>query len=138
VSERPIRLGPVSRDEETAPFFDGSAVERLRLPRCGNGHWMDLTAWRCGRCGSTERTWADSAGRGTVVSWTVIHHRARADDPGPAVATVAIVELEEGPWLPVALVADGASLRTGMAVEVRFDHDGDETLPYFVPAGPAD
>ncbi|MBN9605292.1 MAG: OB-fold domain-containing protein [Actinomycetales bacterium] len=82
--------------------------------------------------------WAVSAGRGTVVSWTVVHRPANPDSPTPYAP--AIVELDEG-FQMLACVAgcDSTELRVGARVDVRFaDASDGYRVPYFVPRGDGD
>lgn len=131
------RFAPVDRDGDTAPFFEAAARSRLALPRCANGHWLAPETRRCRDCGSTDRRWSDTAGRASLVAWTVIHDRPGPDGSTRAVATVAIAEVEEGPWLVGPLhVPDVVELRAGLPLLVGFDRGDDETIPYFTVAGP--
>ena len=77
------------------------------------------------------------AGHGTVESWAVVH--SRDDDP----VLVAIVELDEGPWLRTRLVdlapdelADGLPVRLAPRVLSGPDAAGApaEPVPCFGPA----
>lgn len=68
-----------------------------------------------------------ASGGGTLVSWTVVHRA-----PLPVLAASvhymsAVVELDEGPWLMVRLLADEPGrLRAGDRVQVCFLRSGDD------------
>jgi uncharacterized OB-fold protein len=126
---------PLRRDDASAPFFDAASAGRLLLRRCRpDGHWNAPAALTCTECGRATLEWADSAGTGRVLSWAVVHHK-----PGPAgtpaATPVAIVQLDEGPWLRGPLrLAEGARPGSGLRVRVAFERaGGGEPVPVFVP-----
>ncbi|MFE3290165.1 Zn-ribbon domain-containing OB-fold protein [Rhodococcus sp. NPDC059234] len=63
--------------------------------------------WACTSCGCDELDWVPCSGTGSIVSWTRMHPDAvppvtlpgcmphTHDEP----ATIAIVELDDGPWV---------------------------------------
>lgn len=121
----------IARDESSAPFFEGTAAGVLRLRRCGDcAEWSEPGALLCARCHSSALTWSDSAGRGEIVSWTVIPGRPR-DGVAPPPEVVALVGTAEGPWVHMAMVDhSGQGLVAGAPVAVEFvPVEGGETLP---------
>ena len=137
------RDAAILRDEASTPFFDAAADGRLLIRRCAAcGHWiapylrMGVTLDRCPACTSDRLDWAEASGRGTLVTWTVVHQAGRRtpDDERDA-HPVGVVELEEGPWLTARLDADGTDLRAGLELEVAFVRPGEgEPVPVFAPA----
>jgi uncharacterized OB-fold protein len=122
--------------DETRPFWDALGHGELRLQRCrGCGEWRYPIAAVCPRCLGAEHEWARSSGRGRVFSFVVFHqvyHEAfRADVP----YNVALVQLEEGPFMFSNLVGIGTdAIRCDMPVHVCFDRVTDAvTLPRFRP-----
>ncbi len=131
----PDQLGVVRADARSEPFFAAAAGDVLMIRRCdGCGSWLAPTASGCPDCADdAELSWAPASGRGTLVSWSVVHPR----DGGP-VAVPALVELAEGPWLSAGLrladPADLASLRAGGPVVAEFVHpDEGASYPVFRP-----
>jgi acetyl-CoA acetyltransferase/uncharacterized OB-fold protein len=127
----PDDVGVVRADPRSAPFFDAASRGELMLKRCGRcGRWLGPTAGGCQECGedADELAWAAASGRGTLVSWSVVHPRHE----GP-VAVPALVELAEGPWLATGLWLNGreqlAALSAGEFVEAEFVHS-DEGASY--------
>ncbi|MDT7638877.1 MAG: uncharacterized protein QOC83_3165, partial [Pseudonocardiales bacterium] len=115
--------------------FDAASAGRLLLRRCRTGgHWNAPAALTCTECGQANLEWADSAGVGSVLSWAVVHHKPGPDGT-PAATPVAIVQLDEGPWLRGPLrLAEGACPGSGLRVRVAFGRaDGGEPVPVFVP-----
>jgi uncharacterized protein len=126
---------PIIRDEASAPFFDAAQAGRLLIRRCGAcGHWVapylrtGATLDRCPACTADRLQWAEATGRGTLITWTVVH---RGEDAAP----VGVVELEEGPWLTARLDGGDSPLAAGMDLVVEFVRPGDgEPVPVLRPA----
>lgn len=132
-SSLPAPAPPVTL--ETQPFWDATAEGRLVLPRCdacATVIWYPRAF--CPACGSTEVSWIDAAGTGTVYSFTVVRKGQGAyREAAPYV--VAYVELDEGPRVMTNIVGcDPDTVRIGMAVTVTFyATDKGTALPRFQP-----
>ena len=124
------------------PVLDGTAGEfyqycqhhELRFQRCTQcGTWRHVPRDMCAECGSWQWEWAQSSGRGTLFTWTVVTlpmHPAFKDEVPYA---VCLIDMEEGPRI-VSRIVDVApqDLRMGLPVEVIFDAVTPEvTLPRF-------
>ncbi|WP_134323939.1 Zn-ribbon domain-containing OB-fold protein [Cumulibacter soli] len=121
---------PVQRDDASAAFFDAAAEGRLLVHQCPQGHLFAPQISTCPRCQSTELSWSEASGRATLASYAVINRRGQSELP------VAIVELDEGPWIRMQLqdVSTG-DLKVGLPLQIRFAApEGGEPLPYAVPA----
>jgi hypothetical protein len=126
-------LGIVRADARSAPFFEAAARDVLLIKRCGPcGRWLGPEATGCPGCGEADLRWEVASGGGTVISFAVPSVRG-AEGGEPAV--LALVELDEGPWLHTRLAADPAAAVVGMAVVARFEHPAEgESYPLFWPA----
>jgi uncharacterized OB-fold protein len=117
------------------PFWDGCSNGQLMVLRCDAcGHYVFIPDPMCPNCQSRTLTWVESSGIGTIDSFTIVH---RPQQPSFAVPyVVAIVELEEGWYLPTNIVdIEPDQVRIGMPVRVRFERRGEDmTVPLFVPA----
>jgi acetyl-CoA acetyltransferase/uncharacterized OB-fold protein len=130
----PADVGVIRSDPRSEPFFAAAAAGRLAIKRCEPcGTWLAPTTSGCPGCGAeaAELSWSDASGRGTLVSWSVVHPR-RA---GP-VAVPALVELDEGPWLATSLrlldTEELAGLRAGLPLTAVFEAPGEgEAYPLF-------
>lgn len=122
---------PIDRDDASAPFFDAANEGTLVIRKCPDDHLSAPQTSTCPRCQSTELSWTPASGKATLASYSIIHRRGAADLP------VAIVELDEGPWMRMQMQdVDGHELRVGLPVQVRFAApEGGEPLPYAVPIG---
>jgi uncharacterized protein len=132
--------GVVRADERSAPFFEAAARDVLLIKRCPScSRWLGPEATGCTGCGNADPRWEPASGRGTLVSWAVPHTR----NPGAsnAAGVLALVELDEGPWLhtqlggPDSLQPGGSPVpRAGLRVTARFVHPAEgESYPLFRP-----
>ena len=123
----PDVTGPaIYADEASEPFFEAAARGVLLLRRCPRcGEFAAPTSPTCGNCSAPATDWAPASGAATLVTWAVVRnapHPALADQV-PYVS--ALVELAEGPWLPLRLVEnadDPSELVPGMPLDIVFAH----------------
>lgn len=121
---------------ETAPFWEAAGKGQLVLPRCDS---CSTVIWYprlfCPACGSNEISWIDSAGTGTVYSFTIVR---KGQGPFAAAApyVLAYVELDEGPRVMTNVVGcDPADVSVGQRVSVVFaPTDNGTALARFQPA----
>ena len=123
-----MNLLPLQRDAWSTEFFDAAARGRLMALRCQDCHeWSGPQARRCAYCSSNQVSWAEATGHGKIVSWTAPHLRD-GDSSRPAYV-VALVELDEGPWIYAQGAAD-LELDPGHPVAITFAPvEGGEPLP---------
>jgi uncharacterized OB-fold protein len=130
-----MTLGPVTRDADTAAFFDATASGEFLLRRCpACGAICAPQSAQCERCAATGLDWRPASGEATLVSWTVSHGK-----PGTEPVILCIAELAEGPWWWARLEdADLATLTVGARLRIAYRHPApdSEVVPVFVPAGP--
>jgi uncharacterized protein len=126
-----MEIGVVRRDGRGDAFFDGAAAGRLVIRRCGGcASWYAPDASECPDCGG-ELGWATASGRATLISWAIVPGRPRQDAPVEP-AALALVELDEGPWLHSRLTeVTRADLREGLPLRAHFEHP-DEGESYLV------
>ena len=135
-------VGVMVRDEETAAFFDAAAAGALVVQQCaGCGERQfpsPFTAGtaRCHHCASGGLSWVPVAGTGALVTWTLQQGRPAPDGTPAPVAVLAVVELDEGPWVHTQLRdVDPVALHAGDRFAVEFEQpEGGEPLPVFRPA----
>lgn len=123
-----MKLPDAQRDDESAPFFAGTAEGRLLVKRCAAcGHHVRPAAIACTSCHGTDLAWVEAAGTATLVTWTVLH-------AGDDAVVAGVVELDEGPWLHARLVdVDQGALTVGTPLVVGFADAGEERVPVFSP-----
>lgn len=126
--------GPRLRIEAHGPertFWDAVQAGKLLLQHCEECDrvWHPPSE-RCPHCGAAAHTWIEASGKGSVYSFTAVHHAAH-----PLVAdllpyTILLVELAEGPRMASRLTGAEA-VEVGASVALRFEpHDG-LVLPLF-------
>lgn len=87
-------------DEESAGFWEGTAVGELRMQACGAcGRLRFPPRVMCPHCQSTERHWQVVSGRGTIWSYVVPHPPLLPAYAELAPYNVITVALEEDPAL---------------------------------------
>lgn len=114
------------------PFWDGCREGRLLVQRCADcGRCFFIPSAFCPHCLSTDHAWVESAGRGHVVTCTVVWRPPTPAFEPPYV--VAVVRLEEGYEMFTNIVdAEPDADLIGTAVQVLFVPQDDEiTLPFF-------
>jgi uncharacterized OB-fold protein len=132
---RPARPAPVVT-EDSRPFWSAAGERRLVAQRCsGCGRLHHPPRPMCPACGSIEHDWQELAGRGTVYSYSILHHPRHPAFDYPLVAV--LVDLDEGIRLLSNLVeVDPEAVRIGMRVEATFVPTADgATVPVFRPEG---
>jgi uncharacterized protein len=119
--------------ELSRPFWEAVADHRLIFQRCEDcGAAVFNPALICRFCTSRHLQWEESAGNGSVYSWTVAW---RPQSPAFEVPYAPIiVDLAEGYQMISLLVNCSVDdLRVGLPTEVVYFQVGARTLPYFQP-----
>lgn len=119
-------------DRDTAPFWEAQNRHELRFQRCSRCRAVRYPVGPlCPECRSFDFDWITSSGRGTVYSYTVVHHQTH-----PAFATpytVLLVEMEEGPRVVSQLrAAERAAFGIGSRVRLEWEDHAHQSLPVFV------
>ena len=84
---------PARRDEQSAPFFEGTAAGRLVIKRCTCGLYATPDRLDCARCGNPGFEWVDADGSAMLVSWIVIHDKPEVPGGPTFGRVVGLVEL---------------------------------------------
>jgi uncharacterized protein len=128
-----MRMAPIVTPEAKF-FWDAADRGEFVGQRCADcGKYTFPPRPMCPRCHSVRRTVAPLSGRGVILSWTVPRHPPAFGFKEPPI--VVVVGLEEGINFVSNLVgARLEELRTGMRVEVLFEHTaGGHQVPVFRP-----
>lgn len=73
----------------------------------------------CSSCTSDSLDWVPSSGTGSILSWRVVDRAVAGGCGGPTPLTIAIVELDEGPWVYTSIEGE-VPLLPSHPVRVRF------------------
>lgn len=125
--ERFIVYPEVDVDSET--YWQSLREHKAKLEKCGNcGRFRFPPSPSCYYCGTPGGSWQEISGKGTIYSWTVIHHPIDKRLASEVPFTIALVELEEGPRVAGRLTGcDSQQLKCGMPVRIIYT-DMDEKL----------
>jgi uncharacterized protein len=124
-------------DDVNRPYWEGAKQGELRLQRCTSCNQLRYPiSTVCPNCLSTELEWEAMSGRGTVYTFGVFRHTYNDAWSERVPYAVAIVQLEEGPFVISDLVDVAVGdVRVGMPVRVHFDQaTPDVTVPRFAAA----
>jgi uncharacterized OB-fold protein len=147
-SERPEHAGDTDDYPRPAPSPVGLNAEwyrhladgELRFQQCDScGTWRHPPRVLCAACGSSDWTWARSAGLGTIFSWTVTHQALHPSFADVVPYAIVVVELDEGPRI-VCSVRDLANdeLTLDLPVVIGLAPVDDAiALPYARPRDPS-
>lgn len=118
----PKRPSPDTRNAG-AEYWQAAANGALLVPLCTE---CNRTFWhprpRCPRCGSSKVLWRQSAGKGTIYTYTVVRQSTDPYFKAHLPYVVAMVTLDEGPRIMSNIVeCDVDNVRIGNRVSVAFD-----------------
>ena len=119
---------------EMAPFFEAARRQQLVVQRCrGCGTLRFPARDRCSACLGREAEWVPVSGRGTVLSFAVMHQVYHPGFAAEVPYAVVLVALDEGPRMISNVVGVPPSdIRIGTPLEVVFEAVSPEvTLPKF-------
>ena len=121
-------------DPATSPYWNAARQHRLMLPKCTHctrAHFYPKAI--CPFCSSGTFDWIESAGRGTIYSFTIVKRAPSPAFEAQVPYVIAIVALDEGPCLMSNIVScDPDAVRIGDEVKVGFlDFTDEDTLPVF-------
>jgi uncharacterized protein len=130
-----LRPEDVVRDSLDQPFWDACCAHRFLLhvcATCGRAYWPAST---CIDHGASAMEWRDSAGRGAVHTYTIVHHAYDAALADRVPYVLVVVQLDEGPFFHTDIVgAEVDDVHVGMRVGVVYDAIDERTvLPRFSP-----
>lgn len=115
------------------PYWEAASQGKLAIGQCqGCGRAYFYPRPLCPLCGSASTELKPASGRGRLYSFSIVRNAKRQ-------TAAAIVELEEGPRVPTALLdCDVFELKIGDAVEVFFQKtDGPTALAFTAEAAQA-
>jgi uncharacterized OB-fold protein len=131
---KPGRIKP-PLGHDNAWWWQQAGEGKLTIQRCASCQTLRHPPRpMCSECRSMEWDFIESSGRGTVNSFTVLHHPQFPGYDYPL--TIILVDLEEGTRLTSQLVeCDRGDVSFGMAVEMFIHEDEDGfKIPVFRPA----
>jgi len=135
MSEIPPRPAPEITGH-AAPFWAAARDGRLVIQHCpACGHYQHYPRPWCTNCLHETPEFVESAGEGTIYTFTVIRRSAIPAFAARVPYVLAFVDLDEGVRLVTNVVdCDPESVRIGQRVRARFEAIDDEhTVVLFAP-----
>ncbi len=133
----PTRPLPNLRDLDTQAFWRATKDKRLTYQQCADcGAVVFYPRRRCSSCLSANLKWKESAGEGTVYTYSIVRQSYHPFFRSMAPYAVAWIDLDEGPRLVsnVVGIEDPSGVRIGMRVKVRWEEHEGLCVPLFKPA----
>lgn len=129
--------------EPTREFWAGAARGQLLITRCATcGRYVWYPQPPCRYCGGTKLAWMPVSGRGTLFSWSVVHHAWIPQFAAQVPFVTGLVALQEDPAVRlVSYIVDCApqALRCDLPLRVVFRPlqypgiDRQQMAPMFAP-----
>lgn len=130
----PARPAPSLDEADTGPFWAATKDHRLTYQWCRDCETVVFFRRQfCPGCGGTDLEERDSAGRGTVYTFTVIRKSAHPFFGSIAPYVVAYIDLDEGFRLMAGVNADIDTLEVGAPVVVEWEDGETCSFPVFRP-----
>lgn len=128
-------LRSVGADPLDLPFWRGCRQGVFRLHRCAECERCYWPASCCVAHGARSMHWVDSAGRGTLYTYTVMHHAYTPAMKQKVPYVVGVIQLVEGPFFHSNVIDCALSeISVGMPVSVVMQtQDNGLVLPMFRP-----
>jgi uncharacterized protein len=131
----PQRPQPTLSEPDTAPFWAATKQHRLTYQVCASCGAITFYPRRhCAGCLSTDLQWHDSAGTGTVYTYTVIRQHGMPYFRSRLPYVVGFVDLDEGFRLLAEIDAPPDVVQVGQRVVVGWEDHADVAVPVFRPA----
>ena len=131
----PSRPLPNLKDADTRAFWRATKDQRLTYQQCGDcGALVFHPRRHCTGCLGRALEWRDSAGLGTVYTYSVVRQSRHPFFRQLVPYAVAWIDLDEGPRLVsnvVELDDPVRDIQIGMRVKVRWEEHEELCLPLF-------
>lgn len=134
-SELLTRITALGGDVLDLPFWQACRDGRFLLHACGVCGRHYWPASRCVVHGDARMRWIAASGRGTLYTYTVMHHAYTAAMKARTPYVVAVVRLDEGPYFHSGLIDCALDdVAIGMRLEATMiEHDNGLVAPVFRP-----
>ena len=132
--EQPERPLPLFPEPDTAPFWAATAEHRLTYQICrACGQVVFHPRRHCTCCTSGDLEWRESAGAGTVYTFTVIRQHGHPFFRARIPYLVGLIDLDEGFRMLAEIAADPQALQVNQRVTVTWEDHADLSVPIFEP-----
>ncbi len=133
--EAPERPLPSLSEPDTAPFWTATKDHRLTYQVCAScGEVIFHPRRHCSACLSVDTRWEESAGGGTVYTYTVIRQHGQPWFRSRLPYVLGFIDLDEGFRMLAEIDADPDTVQVGQRVTVGWDDHDELAVPVFRPA----
>ncbi|HTZ26242.1 MAG TPA: Zn-ribbon domain-containing OB-fold protein [Streptosporangiaceae bacterium] len=134
MADQPQRPMPLFPEPDTEPFWAATASRRLTYQVCrACGQVVFHPRRHCTCCTSGDLEWRDSAGAGTVYTFTVIRRSGHPFFREKIPYIVGLIDLDEGFRMLAEIAADPETLHVDDRVTVTWEDHADLSVPIFQP-----
>ena len=134
MADQPQRPMPLFPEPDTEPFWAATASRRLTYQVCrACGQVVFHPRRHCTCCTSGDLEWRDSAGAGTVYTFTVIRRSGHPFFREKIPYIVGLIDLDEGFRMLAEIAADPETLHVDDRVTVTWEDHADLSVPIFEP-----
>jgi uncharacterized protein len=135
--DQPQRPLPSFPEPDTEPFWTATAGHRLAYQVCVEcGQVVFYPRRHCTGCTSGQLEWRDSAGRGTVYSFTVIRQNGVPFFRARIPYVVGLIDLDEGFRMVAGIEAAPDEVHVNLRVAVSWEDHPGLSVPLFRPEVP--
>ena len=132
--DQPQRPLPIFPEPDTEPFWAATAEHRLTYQICrACGQVVFHPRRHCTCCTSGDLEWRDSAGAGTVYTFTVIRQHGHPFFRARIPYVAGLIDLDEGFRMLAEIAADLQALQVNQRVTVTWEDHADLSVPIFEP-----
>jgi uncharacterized protein len=132
--DQPERPLPIFPEPDTGPFWAATAGHRLTYQVCrACGQVVFHPRRHCTCCTSGDLEWRDSAGAGTVYTFTVIRQNGHPFFRARIPYLVGLIDLDEGFRMLAEIAADPDAVQVDQRVTVTWEDHGELSIPVFEP-----
>ncbi len=133
------RPAPIPQPESDY-YWEQAKAGKLVFQKCGAcGSVQFFPRVLCTSCNSTDLEWIESAGKGSLFTFSIVHQPPHPGFRNAVPYITAIVELDEGVKMPSQLIGidpEPEQIEIGMRLELAFEELNDSiSLPVFRPVG---
>jgi uncharacterized protein len=134
MADQPQRPMPLFPEPDTEPFWAATAGHRLTYQVClACGQVVFHPRRHCTCCTSGDLEWRDSAGAGTVYTFTVIRRSGHPFFRARIPYVVGLIDLDEGFRMLAEIAANPEALHVDQRVTVAWEDHADLSVPIFQP-----
>lgn len=131
----PQRPLPNLTEPDTGQFWRATSQHRLTYQVCeACGEIVFHPRRHCTGCLSLDLQWRESAGHGTVYTYTVIRQHGQPYFRSRLPYLVGFIDLDEGFRMMAEIDAEPGSVEVGQRVTVSWEDHDELAIPVFRPA----